>query len=185
MCPSHIPTAATLYAPGISPYSAGVRAEAGYRIRRVQLWEPLPWRDGFTAIDRILDEAGRPTRALCSVELRCPEPHSFGGFGSFNDDYRRALADRDILLDGGINPVARTNVAPCRFAVPTPSCTRSVSPSRTTGEGRPSFIVSGAGDLRDQADLRPEAIVGGERPWTETGVERATTRCSPRSRRGW
>ena len=165
------------YAPGISPYSAGVRALTGHRIRRVQLREPLSWRDGFAVVDRVLAEAGRPSQALCSVELRCPEPHSFGGFGSFNDDYRTALADRGVLLEGGVNPVARTNVAPAEppadtelfgfgFTVPTEADDRS--------DDRPSFVVSGAGDLHDQADLRPEAIVGGDRPWAESGPARAS-----------
>ncbi len=164
------------YVPGISPYSAGVRAADGYRLRRVQLGEPMPWRDGFATIDRALAEAGRPPRALCTVELRCAAPHSFDGFGTFNDDYRRALADRDILLDGGHNPVARTNVAPLDPPTDTELYAFGFTvedPNGPTGGGRPSFVVSGAGDLHDQADLRPEAIVGGDRPWSDTGEERA------------
>jgi len=169
------------YVPGISPYSAAVRALAGHRIRRVQLRRSLPWRDGFALVDQLLADAGRPARALCSIELRCHQPHSFGDFGSFNDDYRTALDDRGILLENRTNPVARTNVAPADppadtelyafgFTVPVVDV-----PVADGGGVVPpsSFVVSGAGDLHDQADLRPEAIVGGDGSWAETATERA------------
>lgn len=159
------------YVPGISPYSAGVRALAGHHIRRVQLRRSLPWREGFAIIDQVLATAGRPSRALCSIELRCPEPHSFGGFGSFNDEYRSALADRNILFDDGTNPVARTNVAPAQPPAETELYAFAFTSDTSTGD-RPSFVVSGAGDLHDQADMRPEAIVGGDGSWLDTGAER-------------
>jgi len=153
-----------------------VRALAGHHIRRVQLRRSLPWRDGFAVIDQVLAEAGRPARALCSIELRCPEPHSFGGFGSFNDDYRAALAERGILLDEGVNPVARTNVAPVEPPADTELYAFGYTvdgPDDRDQDDRPSFVVSGAGDLHDQSDLRPEAIVGGDGGWSDTGIERA------------
>jgi len=137
--------------------------------------------EGFELIDRILTDEGRAADALCAVELRCPTPHSFGGFGSFNDDYRQALDRRGILLADGTNPVARTNVAPTidtgtgtelnafSFTVP-----RSEGSSVGSGaETSPSFVIAGAGDLADQSDLRPEAIVGGQTPWAESGPARA------------
>ncbi len=46
----------------------------------------------------------------------------------------------------------------------------------STGSGddtHPSFVIAGAGDLADQADLRPEAIVGGQTPWAVSGPDRA------------
>jgi len=158
---------------GISPYSAGVLALRGFAITRVTLQRPLPWLDGFAAIDRTLAAAGRPPDSLCSIELRSPTPHSFGGFGSFNDDYRAALDQRGLLVDGGENPVARTNVAP-RLDPPDTTHLFAFGYTVPTDEtDRPSFIVSGAGDLHDQADLRPESIVGGERSWVDSGQERA------------
>ncbi|MCP4225791.1 MAG: RidA family protein [Actinomycetia bacterium] len=165
------------YIPAIAPYSAGVVAKPGFRIRRVTLNPSVPWVDGFALIDRVIGEADRPARALCSIELRCPTPHSFAGFGSFNDDYRSALAARDILLDDGVNPVARTNVAP---AVDPVEETHLLAfgytvPVAATDGARPSFITSGAGDVYDQSDMRPEAIVGGTTGWEESGVERTVT----------
>lgn len=169
------------YAPGIPPYSAGVKADEDHVIVRVTLGQATPWQDGFALIDRVLADERRPAQALCAVELRCKTPHSFDGFGSFNDDYRQALADRNILLNDGTNPVARTNVAPAvgrevgeQTELHAFSYTASVGTQTVTGaQGGPSFVIAGAGDLNNQADLRPEAIVGGTTPWTESGSARA------------
>lgn len=175
------PSGGYRYVPGIPPYSAGVRADDEHVIVRATVGARMSWTDGFELIDRVLAEADRPSQALCAVELRCPQAHSFDGFGSFNDLYRDALDRRKILLDGGTNPVARTNVAPAMpgvaQAVDTELHAFSYTVRRTERAGtaaeRPSFVVAGAGDLRDQADLRPEAIVGGEDDWTNSGPARA------------
>lgn len=170
-----------LYVPGIAPYSAGVLADEDHVIVRVTLGQPVPWLDGFTLIDRVLADEGRLPQALCAVELRCNTPHSFNGFGSFNDEYRQALATRDILFEDGSNPVARTNVAPAvgrEVADETElhafSYTAAAAGHRSVDSpSRASFVIAGAGDLNDQADLRAEAIVGGATPWTESGSARA------------
>ncbi len=169
------------YLSGIPPYSAGVRADDDHVIMRSIVSERMPWSDGFSLVDAVLAEAGRPSQALCALELRCPRAHSFDGFGSFNDDYRQALDQRGILLDGGINPVARTNVAPAMPGLEAASDTelyafsftmpRSAAPTGATA--RPSFVIAGAGDLSDQSDLRPEAIVGGGQDWQASGEDRA------------
>lgn len=167
------------YVPGIPPYSAGVLADDGHVIVRVTLNRATLWLDGFAAIDRVLADEGRPAQALCAVELRCPAPHSFNGFGSFNDDYRQALAERGILLADGTNPVARTNVSPMfdgEAVTELHAFSYTIAGGNTTGGGdarRPSFVIAGAGDLVDQADLRPEAIAGGQTPWAESGPVRA------------
>lgn len=170
------------YAPGISPYSAGVRADDDQVIVRTIVPAATPWHAGFSLIDTVLAGAARPSQALCAIELRCPTVHSFDGFGSFNDDYRQALDDRSILLEGGINPVARTNVSPAMPGIPTAAGTElhafSYTMPRSAVGGahatRASFVIAGAGDLRDQSDLRPEAIVGGDSNWQASGSERAS-----------
>lgn len=170
------------YAPGIPPYSAGVLADDEHVIVRVTLNQPATWLDGFTLIDSVLADEGRPSQALCAVELRCQTPHSFDGFGSFNDDYRAALSSRKILLEDGTNPVARTNVAPTvgrEVVAETELHAFSYTAAATGRTGGPSpsgasFVIAGAGDLNNQADLRPEAIVGGATPWVESGPARAT-----------
>src|SRR5579863_2042770 len=96
---------------GISPYSAGVAAARGFEIEHARLQPARPLRDGFAAVDRHLKALGRPRQALCAMELRSPRPFTFQGFADFNAGYVDVLKSWQILLDG-LNPVARTNVAP-------------------------------------------------------------------------
>lgn len=142
---------------GIAPYSAGVVAMPGYEIVRATLQRPIPYSAGFELIDRYLASLIRPRAALCAVELRLPRPLSFAGFASFNGDYQTLLAGWDLLVDGR-NPVARTNVAPAIAPPATPSlyAFSYTAPATTPG---PTFIVAGAGDLEDQANLSAAAVV--------------------------
>lgn len=142
---------------GIAPYSAGVIAAPGYEIVRAVLPRPLAWRDGFDLIDRHLAARERPRHAICAVELRSPAPFSFDGFAAFNGDYQSQLAEWGLLLEGR-NPIARTNVAPAVNPPAHPSL-YAFSYTVPTTHSLPTFIVAGAGDLRDQADLSPAAIV--------------------------
>ena len=103
---------------GIAPYSAGVIALAGYEIERARFIAPLPLDEGFRRVRAHLDQIGRPAQALCGIELRSPSPFTFDGFNDFNKSYVRVLDSWGILLDGKLNPVARTNVAP-EIAAPT------------------------------------------------------------------
>src|SRR5277367_5650233 len=96
---------------GIAPYSAGVIAEAGFEIVHVRLSRCVPLRVGFDAVEAHLQKARRPLQAMCGMELRSPKPFSFTGFNEFNACYVEVLMKLDILLNG-MNPVARTNVAP-------------------------------------------------------------------------
>lgn len=144
---------------GIAPYSAGVTALPGYEIVRAVLAHPLPWREGFARIENHLRGLGRPLAALCAVELRSPAPFSFAGFAAFNGQYQAHLLERGLLLDGR-NPIARTNVAPAILPPAEPSlfAFSYTVPSTSQTDSR-TFIVAGAGDLRDQADLSPAAVV--------------------------
>lgn len=142
---------------GIAPYSAGVVAMPGYETIRVTLHEPIPYRQGFDLIEQHLTALGRPRQALCAIELRLPAPRSFTGFIDFNRDYRAILADWQILV-GDHNPVARTNIAPA-FSPPTEPCMYAFSYTVPSVTARPTFIVAGAGDLNDQANLTPAAVV--------------------------
>ena len=144
---------------GIAPYSAGVTAQPGYEIVRAVLARPLPWRDGFARIEQHLTTLDRPQAALCAVELRSPAPFSFAGFAAFNGEYQKHLIERGLLLDGR-NPIARTNVAPAILPPAEPSlfAFSYTLPTASPDDSR-TFIVAGAGDLRDQADLSPAAVV--------------------------
>jgi hypothetical protein len=144
---------------GISPYSSAVVAAPGYAIVRMQLATPLPYPDGFAALAAHLAGQGRPLHALCAVELRIPTPLSFAGFAALNGDYQTLLAARGLLLDGR-NPIARTNVAPAA-AAPGEAVLYAFAYTVpvTAAAPAPTFVVAGAGDLADQTDLRPGAIV--------------------------
>ncbi|HXJ78431.1 MAG TPA: RidA family protein [Candidatus Methylomirabilis sp.] len=143
------PTGGYRFLPGIPAFSSGTVAMPGHEIVHVTLEAPVPWRDGFARIDRHLNEQGRPRAALCGIELRSPEPFTFDGFAEFNQGYRALLAEWKILV-GDDNPIPRTNVAPVTAAPSVPS----LYAFAYTVAGRtaaPTFIVAGAGEMRDRA----------------------------------
>jgi hypothetical protein len=156
---------------GIAPYSAGVNAAPGYAIVRRQLIQPLPLAAGFDTVARHLDTEGRPRAALCAIELRIPAPLSFDGFAGLNRDYQATLAAWGLMVDGR-NPIARTNVAPALAAPPEPSL-YAFCYTLPVAAAPASFVVAGAGDLHDQADLRPEAIVRPGETSAEALLEKA------------
>jgi hypothetical protein len=137
------------FLPGITAFSSGTVAMPGHEIVHVTLSMPLPWRDGFTRIDRHLREHGRPRTALCGIELRSPAQFTFDGFAKFNEGYRALLRDWGILL-GDDNPIPRTNVAPVAAAPAEPSlyAFAYTAPGATPA---PTFIVAGAGEMGDRA----------------------------------
>jgi hypothetical protein len=146
------------FLPGVAPYSSGVVAMPGYEIAHAVLHRPLPYRDGFASIERHLAAAGRPRLALCGVELRSTRPLSLEGFGAFNEGYRQVLVEWDALVDG-VNPVARTNVAPEVYPPAQPSLYAfSYTVPAVTGDAPPTFVVAGAGETR-QGSLRVETVV--------------------------
>lgn len=145
------PAGGFAFMPGGPPYSAGSVALPGFEVVRATLQRPLPLAEGFALIDRHLASAGRPAQALCAVELRSPEPWSLDGFGAFNAGYRQLLAARDILL-GDVNPVARTNVAPAHLPPAEPSLF-AFSYTLPAGHAGPTFVASGAGELRGDGSI--------------------------------
>ena len=117
----------------------------------------LPYRQGFDLIAEHLEAHARPKAALCGIELRSPRPFTFEGFAEFNAEYSKILQDWGLFVDG-INPVARTNVAPEVSPPAEPalfgfSYTRPCDPTRP-----PTFVVSGAGEL-PEGILAHEAIM--------------------------
>lgn len=150
------PTGDYRYMPGISAFSCGTVARPGHEIVHVTLAAPMPWRDGFARVERHLREVKRPKTALCGIELRSPAPFTFDGFAGFNEGYRKLLAEWDILV-GDDNPIPRTNVAPVAAAPAEPSL-YAFSYTQPGATPEPTFIVAGAGELRDRAQ-GPEGIV--------------------------
>ena len=143
------PTGGYRYLPGITAFSSGVVASAGWEIVHATLASPLPWRDGFKRIEGHLREQNRPGAALCGIELRSLAPFTFDGFGNFNEGYYALLGEWGILVDGD-NPIPRTNVAPVVAAPAEPSLYAfDYTIAGTTPT--PAFIVAGAGEMRDRA----------------------------------
>ena len=87
----------------------------------------------------------RPRQALCGIELRSPRPFTFQGFADFNGGYVDILKSWDILLDG-LNPVARTNVAP-EVDPPGEPLLYGFSYTVPSGQTAITFVVAGAGEL--------------------------------------
>lgn len=141
---------------GIAPYSAGVVAEAGFEVVHVRLPRYLRLRAGFDAVDAHLKTAGRPLQAVCGMELRSPKPSSFTGFNQFNAGYIDLLRNWDILLDG-MNPVARTNVAP-EVNPPEEPSLYGFSYTVPSKVRRKTFVVAGAGEL-PEGSLDPHDVV--------------------------
>lgn len=151
---------------GIAPYSAGVVAEPGFEIVHVRLSRYTVLARGFEAVEAHLKKAGRPLQSLCGMELRSPKPFTFEGFNQFNAGYVDVLKKWDILLDG-LNPVARTNVAP-EVNPPAQPSLYGFSYTAPSKAARKTFVVAGAGELPEgsldakdvvrRGDTGPDAI---------------------------
>jgi hypothetical protein len=145
---------------GLAPYSGGAVAARGFEIEHARFHPALPLKAGFEAIRRHLTGLGRPLQALCGIELRSPKPFTFDGFARFNAGYIEILKSWDIFQDG-MNPVARTNVAPESAPPAEPALYGfSYTVPRASAEKRwpVSFVLAGAGEL-PEGSLRPEDVV--------------------------
>jgi len=145
---------------GGSAYSAGVVAAPGFTIEHVCLARILPWKAGFELVDAHLRAAGRPRAALCAIALRSREPFSFAGFREFNAGYVDALKSWDVLVDG-INPVARTNVAPA-VDPPSEASMYSFAYTAPAASASTAFVVSGAGEMPEGAASPDDVVRPGE-----------------------
>lgn len=128
----------------------------GFEIVHAALQTPLPWHDGLNAARRYLESKTLDCHNLCAVELRCPQPYTMEGFIDFNNQYRRLLNAWDMMVDG-LNPVARTNVAPV-CDPPSEAMLFAFSYARSSDLSRPTFVVAGGGELPD-GELAERRIV--------------------------
>jgi hypothetical protein len=149
------------FLPGIAPYSCGVVSAPGFEIVHATLHRPVPYGVGFEVIERHLAANGRPKAALCGIELRSPRPFSFEGFAEFNAGYARILEGWGLFVEG-VNPVARTNVAP-EVDPPGEPCLYGFSYSRPCEAALPpTFVVAGAGELPEGMLSAAEIVRGGD-----------------------
>ena len=127
---------------------------------------------GFALVEAHLRGAGRPLAALCAIGLRSPVPFTFAGFREFNAAYMGILKSWEILVDG-INPIARTNVAPAAGPPSEPSL-YSFAYTAPVESASASFVVSGAGEL-PEGSAGPEDVV--RRGETSPDAMAAKARC--------
>lgn len=146
------------YVRGVRQYSAGVAAEPGYRLERVQFARPLALKAGFEAIARHLQAIGRPEAAFAACELRSPAPFTEEGFAAFNEIYIGTLKAWGIYRDGGDNPVARSNICPELHKPEVPSF-HAFSYTVEDDAARPSFVVAGSAEAPEgHSDYLTHAI---------------------------
>ena len=141
---------------GIAPYSGGTVADQGFEIVHVRFLQPIPLKAGFDRVKEYFAANKRPLQALCGMELRSPRPFTFQGFSDFNATYIKVLAEWGVIMDG-VNPVARTNIAPEIGAPSIPSLYgfSYTAPSATKFK---TFLVAGGGEL-PEGSLDPHDVV--------------------------
>ncbi len=149
------------FLPGIAPYSAGVVAQPGFEIVFVTLRQPIPYRQGFERVESFLQQRQRPIDALCAVALRSPQPFTFDGFATFNAEYA-AVLQRWGLIVQGINPVARTNVAPVVNPPHEPALYGFAFTHPCDPKLSPTFVVAGAGELPEGVLARDGIVALGD-----------------------
>jgi hypothetical protein len=140
------------FLPGGAAFSEGAAALPGFALVRATIQRPPPYRAGFALIDRHLAGLGLPAAALAAIELRSPAPFTADGFAAFNAGYQEQIGARGLLV-GGMNPVARTNVAPA-VAPPAEPALYAFSYAAPASIAGPSFVSAGAGELLGGAIIR-------------------------------
>ena len=165
---------------GSGPYSSGAVASPGFEVVHA-VFQPLPELfSAFELIEKHLAAAGRSINALCGMELRIPKVLSTEDFNTFNKPYIERLEKWNLHVDG-LNPVARTNVAPIVHPVAQPSVYgfSYTVPSDYAGK---TFVVAGAGEFRaagpneDNLVARGDTSLAGLTQKAETVLGIMTTR---------
>ena len=151
---------------GVFPYSQGVVALPGFAIERARFAEPQPIAQGFRFIASYLERLGRPRTAFCACELRSPKPFTFEGFGEFNKGYVAVLEQWSLFRDG-INPVARSNVAPVTDP-PREPVFHAFSYTVERAGCPATFVVAGSGEWPEGGKF-PDDIVARDDP-SEAGM---------------
>ena len=152
----HFPDGGYAFLKGGFPYSQGVKALQGYTIERVRFARPVPVVRGFAAIEQHLSDRGRPRTGLCAAELRSPAPLSMSGFRAFNEIYVEVLKRWNLFREG-LNPVARSNVAP-QFAPPAEPRFYAFCYTVPANNAGTNFVVAGSGEWPEGGKF-PEDIV--------------------------
>ncbi len=145
------------FIPAVFQYSSGSAALPGYEIERVRFEKWLPLAEGFAAIAKYIQSAGRPLTSICACELRSPAAFTDDGFRKFNEHYVKTLAEWGIY-DGKTNPVARSNVCP-ELDPPSEPSFYAFSFTRPSQSATPTFVIAGSGEAREGGATYSERTV--------------------------
>src|SRR5262249_17263751 len=135
------------FLPSVFQFSGGAAALSGHAIERVRFHRPVPLKQGFERIERLITEAGGPLAAFGAGELRSPAPVAEQGLRAFHAASVVPLADGG-LLDGKVNPVARSSVCPQIDPTPEPSF-HAFSFTVQARDAAPSFVIAGSAEARE------------------------------------
>lgn len=158
----HHPDGHYSFIQAISAYSAGVVARNGYEIVHATFSRSLSLSSGFATIDEHFKTENLTKRALCGLELRSPGTLSSDEFRKFNSRYIDGLRSWNLLLEGDINPIARTNVVPVLSPPAEPSIYGFSYVKQSSAPGRRTFIVAGGGELPDGSTNTADIFRRGE-----------------------
>jgi hypothetical protein len=144
-----------------APFSSGALANPGFEIVHASFKPLARLADGYGLIERHLREAGRPIHALCGIELRIPAALTPAGFDEFNRPYIERLTAWGVMVDG-LNPVARTNVAPAVSELSEPSIYGFYYTVPAAGAARPGFVLAGVPEVVSREGAKREVVAAGD-----------------------
>lgn len=143
------------------PFSAGAIANSGFEIVHASFHPIVRLSDGYGLIERHLRSVKRPIDAVCGIELRIPAPLTPAGFDEFNRGYLQKLSAWGVLIDG-VNPIARTNVAPGVHVPAEPSLFGFYYTVPAASARRPAFVLAGAPEMAIREDGKTELVAAGD-----------------------
>src|SRR5262249_16602731 len=135
------------------PFSAGALADPGFEIVHSRLKPLGRLSNGFELIERQLRAGGRPLNAVCGNEPRIPGAFARAGLEAFNRDYLERITALGVIIDG-LNPIARTNVAPAAVPIAESSLYGFYYTVPARSSERPDFVLAGAPEMTSRDGRR-------------------------------
>jgi hypothetical protein len=144
-----------------TPFSSGALANPGFEIVHATFKPLAGLANGYGLIERHLRDAGRPINAVCGIELRVPAALTPAGFDEFNRPYIERLTAWGLLIEG-LNPVARTNVAPAASPIAEPSIYGFYYTVPAVSAARPAFVLAGVPEVASREGGKREVVAAGD-----------------------
>ena len=93
--------------------------------------------------------------------MRIAAPLTPAGFDEFNRGYIERLTAWGVMVDG-LNPVARTNVAPASSPLAEPSLYGFYYTVPAVGAARPAFVLAGVPEVASREGGKREIVAAGD-----------------------